>query len=85
MARTIEISDHSATLLAQQAAERGLSLEAWIETWAREKASINPQHQIIASPNKARAAVEGILQLQKLVQPDPDGLTIHDYLKLGRR
>lgn len=34
---------------------------------------------------KARAAVEAIRELRKSVRPDPDGLTIRDYIEMGRR
>jgi prevent-host-death family protein len=34
---------------------------------------------------KARAAVEAIRELRKSVKPDPDGLTIRDYIEMGRR
>ena len=34
---------------------------------------------------KARAAVAAIRELRKQVKPDPEGLTIHDYIEMGRR
>jgi len=34
---------------------------------------------------KAREAVERIRELRKSVKPDPDGLTIRDYIEMGRR
>jgi prevent-host-death family protein len=34
---------------------------------------------------KARAAIEAIRELRKSVKPDPDGLTIRDYIEMGRR
>ena len=34
---------------------------------------------------KARAAAEAIRELRKSVQPDPDGLTVLDYIQMGRR
>lgn len=34
---------------------------------------------------RARAAVEAIRELRKSVRPDPDGLTIRDYIEMGRR
>jgi hypothetical protein len=37
MGRTIQISEKSSSLLAQQAAAHGLSLETWIEELASEK------------------------------------------------
>ena len=32
-----------------------------------------------------RAAVEALRELRKSVKPDPDGLTIRDYIEMGRR
>jgi prevent-host-death family protein len=34
---------------------------------------------------KAREAVRQIRELRKHVKPDPDGLTIRDYIEMGRR
>lgn len=34
---------------------------------------------------KARRAVEAIREMRKQVKPDPDGLTIRDYVETGRR
>jgi hypothetical protein len=34
---------------------------------------------------KARVAARELLELRKKVKPDPDGLTIRDYIELGRR
>lgn len=33
----------------------------------------------------AREAARQIRELRKLVKPDPDGLTIRDYVEMGRR
>lgn len=79
MSQTIQISEKSAALLAQQAAAHGLSLEAWIEELA-EKAHAGTTRQ-----SKTRAAAEGIIELQKYVKPDPEGWTIRDYIDYGRR
>ena len=38
VSQIIQISDRSASLLAQQAAAHGLSLEAWVEELASENA-----------------------------------------------
>lgn len=35
--------------------------------------------------NDAREAARRILELRKEVKPDPDGLTIRDYIEMGRR
>ena len=81
MSRTIHISEESAALLSQQAAARGKSLAEWVEELALEKARANgPTRR-----SKARAAAAGILELQKSVQPDPEGWTIRDYIGYGRR
>ena len=34
---------------------------------------------------KAREAARGLRELRKHVKPDPDGLTIRDYIEMGRR
>lgn len=34
---------------------------------------------------KARAAAAAIRELRKSVKPDPDGLTVRDYVEMGRR
>src|SRR2546430_822308 len=81
VSQTIHISEKSASLLAQQAAKHGVSLEAWIEELASEKAlsAGTTRH------GKTRAAAEGILELQKQIKPDPEGWTIRDYIDYGRR
>jgi hypothetical protein len=81
MSQTIEISDKSAAMLAQQAAAHGLSLEAWVDAIVTEKglAIGTTRH------SKTRAAAEGILEIQKRVKPDPEGWTIRDYIDHGRR
>lgn len=39
----------------------------------------------VRDSEKARAAVDAIRELRKQVKPDPDGLTIRDYIEMGRR
>ncbi len=34
---------------------------------------------------RAREAARALLELRKQVKPDPDGLTIGDYIEMGRR
>jgi prevent-host-death family protein len=34
---------------------------------------------------RAREAARAILEMRREVKPDPDGLTIRDYLDMGRR
>ncbi len=81
MSQTIQISERSAYLLNQQATARGKSLEEWVEELAIEHGQAN----ITALDCDRRAAVEGILGLQKQVKPDPEGWTIRDYINYGRR
>ena len=81
MSQTIELSDESAALLKQQAAARGLSVDAWVQALAREKARSD---EVRSSRQKAQAAAARILEIQKRVKPDPAGWTIRDYINLGR-
>lgn len=34
---------------------------------------------------KAQQAARELLEMRKLVKPDPDGLTVLDYIRMGRR
>lgn len=34
---------------------------------------------------KAQVAVAALRELRKSVEPDPDGLTVRDYIEMGRR
>ncbi|MGA2598800.1 MAG: hypothetical protein ABSH09_17630 [Bryobacteraceae bacterium] len=81
MAQLIELPDESVALLQRQAEARGLTIEAWVQALAREKAeeqAIKPDRQ------KAREAAARILEIQKRVKPDPEGWTIRDYINHGR-
>ena len=81
MSQTIQISERSAALHAEQAGAHGVSVEVWIERLALEKS-----HLIgAARHSKTRAAAKGILDLQKHVQPDPERWTVRDYIDCGRR
>ena len=82
MSQTIELSDESAALLKEQAAARGLSVDAWVQALTREKARSD---EVRSSRQKAQAAAARILEIQKRVRPDPEGWTIRDYINLGRR
>jgi hypothetical protein len=82
MSLTIELSDESAALLKEQAAARGLSVDAWVQALAREKARSD---EVRSGRQKAQAAAARILEIQKRVKPDPEGWTIRDYINLGRR
>ena len=81
MSQIIELSDESAARLKRQAAAHGLTVEAWVQALAYEKAQtddIRPVRQ------KAQAAASRILEIQKRVKPDPEGWTIRDYIDHGR-
>ena len=81
MSQTIELSDESAALLKQQADAHGVTVDAWVQALAREKARIDEVH---SGRQKAQAAAARILEIQKRVKPDPDGLTVRDYIDHGR-
>ena len=73
----IEIPDQQAAALRARAAAQGLTLESWLKRLADEETySIAP-----LTPQEAAAR---ILQLQKHVKPDPEGLTVHDYINRDR-
>ena len=82
MSQAIELSDENAALLKCQAAAHGLSVDSWVETLAREKARTD---DVQPGRSKAQAAAVRILQIQKRVKPDPEGLTTRDYIDHGRR
>ena len=81
MSQTIELSDESAALLKQQADAHGVTVDAWVQALAREKARLDDIH---SGRQKAQAAAARILEIQKRVKPDPDGLTVRDYIDHGR-
>ena len=66
----IELPDQQAEALKAKAAAQGLTLEAWLQRLAEEP---SPQ-----------AAAARILELQKRVKPDPEGLTVRDYISHNR-
>lgn len=78
---TIQLSEESAARLKRQAAARGLSLEAWVQELALEKARAEERE---VNRRKAQAAAARILEIQKRVKPDPEGWTVHDYIGRGR-
>ena len=41
----------------------------------------NPERHLEA----AREAANGLREIRKRVKPDPDGLTLRDYIEMGRR
>jgi len=81
MGRTIELSDESLALLKRQAEARGLSVDAWVEMLAREKANAD---EVRPSRQRARAAATRILEIQERVKPDPEGWTTRNYIDHGR-
>jgi hypothetical protein len=81
MSQTIELSDEIAALLKRQAEAHGLSVDAWVQVLAREKAHID---NVEPSRQSAQAAAARILEIQKRVKPDPDGWTIRNYIDHGR-
>ena len=81
MGQTIELSDESAALLKRQAEAHGLSVDAWVQALAREKARMD---DVQSSRLRARAAAARILEIQKRVKPDPEGWTIRNYIDHGR-
>lgn len=79
MSQSIQVSDESAALLAEQAASHGLSIGAWVEVLAR--GGFGPR----LVDGRAGAAVDRILEIQASVKPDPEGWTTLDYVRSGRR
>ncbi len=81
MGQTIELSDQSAALLRRQAEAHGLTVDAWVEALAREKARVDDTP---SSRLKAKAAAARILEIQKRVRPDPEGWTVRNYIDHDR-
>jgi accessory colonization factor AcfC len=81
MSQTVELSDESVALLKRQAESQGLSIDAWVLALAREKAQADNAHAVRQT---AQAAVARILEIQKRVKPDPEGLTVRAYIDHGR-
>jgi hypothetical protein len=79
---TIQISEESAALLAEQAAAHGLSVEAWVEELAKEKIMTG---ELRDNQEDVLSAIASILGIQKRVKPDPEGWTIRQYIDYGRR
>jgi len=78
---TIELSDESAARLKQQAEAHGLSLQAWVQALAQEKACAEEGE---ANRRKSRAAAARILEIQQRFKPDPEGWRVEDYIDRGR-
>jgi hypothetical protein len=79
MTLKIDLPDRLAAELELRAAGLGLSLQDWLVQLAGNERS-RPQTQ-----SDAQAAVANILELQKRIKPDPEGLTPRDYINYGRR
>jgi hypothetical protein len=77
MILTLQLPDDQAAALQARAAAQGLSPAQWL---ARLAAQETPP----AAARSAQSAVARILDLQKRVQPDPEGWTVHDYINHSR-
>ncbi|MEP7366431.1 MAG: hypothetical protein ABI972_24500 [Acidobacteriota bacterium] len=87
MSQTIQISEKSAELLARQAAAHGVTVEAWVEKLAIEKANsaaASAEHRNDENPGVG-SVVEQMRKLRSRVKPDPEGWTVKDYVEYGRR
>jgi len=73
----IELPDQQAEALKAKAAAQGLTLEQWLKRLADEE-------PISIAPVSPQEAADRILELQKLVKPDPEGWTIRDYINRNR-
>jgi len=74
---TIELPDDQAAVLQAKAEAQGLSLQDWLVRVATNNAA--------APSQRAQTAAERIREIQKRTKPDPDGLTVLDYIHHGRR
>jgi hypothetical protein len=77
----IELPDRQAAALEAKAAAQGLSLQAWLAQLAQAAV---PAANTTRS-GKTRAAAQAILNIQKRTKPDPEGMTIRDYIDFGRK
>jgi hypothetical protein len=72
--------------LTEEAQKRGLSLDAYLlEAVLRSNGSKNGSSDELEKHRKRAEAGARILELQKRVLPDPEGLTSRDYINHGRR
>lgn len=83
MGQTIQISEKSAALLAQQAAEQGVTVEAWIEKLALGAQVTGQPAQ--GSTSSEDGLIEYMHDLRSRVKLDPEGWTVRDYIECGRR
>lgn len=73
----IELPDDQAAALQAKLSAQGISGEAWVQKMV---AAETP-----ATDRSAKQAVARILELQKKVQPDPDGWSVKDYINYGHQ
>lgn len=59
--------------------------EITITRHGRPVAKIVPPARTEAQKAQAREAARAIIEMRKQVRPDPDGLTVRDYIEMGRR
>jgi prevent-host-death family protein len=48
-------------------------------------ARLSPPERTAAQIAKAREAARQIIEMRNEARPDPDGLTVRDYVEMGRR
>lgn len=75
---TITLPDRQAAALEAKAKALGQTLEGWIS----EKLATEEIEKPVRSPHEAATHIR---ELQKVVEPDPEGWTVRDYINLGRR
>jgi len=73
---------HVVDRITEEARRQGLSLDAWLLQTVLQEGSVADDREIRRKRAEAGAR---ILELQKRVQPDPDGWTSRDYIDSGRR
>ncbi len=78
---TLEARNSFSSLLEQ--VERGE--EITITRHGKPVARLVPPARTEEQRAKAREAARAILEMRREVKPDPDGLTIRDYIEMGRR
>jgi hypothetical protein len=72
--------------LTDEAQKKGLSLDVYVLQTVLQKNSENGVTADEAEQRRKRTAAGGrILEIQKRVKPDPEGLTSRDYINHGRR
>jgi len=80
---TIDLPDDHAAALKATATVQGLTLESWFQKLAEREVSF-PNAPPTEQFRRARAAAARIREIQKRSKPDPEGLTVHDYIDRGR-